>query len=130
MVKCVYCIHNNDGHCTGRRGIRFNDFVNPIEDIECPAYIGAGFVTIEGRPQRNLRGLATYSQEKKKGEKMEIEHNGGTLKTYTIPCLKGTCGDKIIEAEEIGYLNGVMHVRCKECGYIESIDLVELPERP
>lgn len=124
-------MYNDHGHCTGRRGVRFNDLINPIENIECPAYICVGFVTIEERSQRNLRRLATYSQGKKNGEKMEMEHNGSTLKTYKIPCLKGTCGDnKIIEAEEIGYLNGIMHVRCKECGYIESIDLVELPIKP
>ena len=50
---------------------------------------------------------------------MKQEPNGKMLKTYRMPCLKGTC-DEIVDVEEIGYLNGVMHLRCSKCGYIQQ----------
>ena len=48
---------------------------------------------------------------------MKIETNGGRLKTFKLHCPKGIC-DEIVEVEEIGYLNGTMHVRCMKCGFV------------
>ena len=54
----------------------------------------------------------------RKGERtINIETNGGHLRTFKSRCLKGICGE-IIDVEEIGYINGIMHVRCLKCGYV------------
>ena len=47
---------------------------------------------------------------------MKIEPNGGKIRTYKVPCLKGIC-DEMCEVEEIGYVNGILHLRCIECGF-------------
>jgi hypothetical protein len=94
-------MYYKNGRCTDRHGIKFNSFTDPIESIDCRAYIGAGFMCFERR---------------KEVRKMDNGHNGGWLKTYKVPCLKGIC-DEICEVEELGYVNGVMHVRCLECGF-------------
>ena len=56
--------------------------------------------------------------------KNKIETNGEILRTYEMPCSKCSC-EKAVELEEIGYINGAMHVRCKRCGYIQ-----QMPELP
>jgi hypothetical protein len=56
---------------------------------------------------------------------MENEPNGGKLKTYKTQCIRGLC-DEIVEVEEIGYLNKVMHVRCIKCGYEVQLDNLNL----
>ena len=56
---------------------------------------------------------------------MENEPNGGILKTYKTKCISGQC-DEIVEVEEIGYLNEVMHVRCIKCGYETQLDNLNL----
>lgn len=54
---------------------------------------------------------------------MNMNTNGGMLKKYKVPCLKeGACDEvkdwnELVEVEEIGYRNGIMHVRCTKCGY-------------
>lgn len=54
---------------------------------------------------------------------MKKKTNGGILKIYKVPCLKqGACDDikkwdELVEVEEIGYRDGIMHVRCMKCGY-------------
>ena len=52
---------------------------------------------------------------------MNSETNGGNLKTFKSPCPQGTCNE-IVEIEEIGYLNGTMHVRCMKCGFVIQSD--------
>lgn len=52
---------------------------------------------------------------------MKIETNGGRLKTFKSHCPQGIC-DEIVEIEEIGYLNGTMHVRCTKCGLVLQND--------
>ena len=56
---------------------------------------------------------------------MENEPNGGILKTYKTHCLRGLCNE-IVEVEEIGYLNEIMHVRCIKCGYEVQLDNLNL----
>ena len=56
---------------------------------------------------------------------MENKPNGGKLKTYKTQCIRGLC-DEIVEVEEIGYLNEVMHVRCIKCGYEVQLDNLNL----
>lgn len=50
---------------------------------------------------------------------MMRETNGGNLKSYKARCLKGICNETV-DVEEIGYLNGTMHVRRVKCGYIKQ----------
>ena len=108
MVKCVNCLYYKNSRCTDRHGVKFNDFGSPLGDIDCPAYIGAGYVCFERR---------------KEEEKMGNGHNGGILRRYKVPCLKdGACDevascDELVEVEEIGYRNDVMYIRCLKCGY-------------
>lgn len=54
---------------------------------------------------------------------MNNNTNGGKLKIFKAPCLKdGACDEvknwnELVDIEEIGYRNGIMHVRCLKCGY-------------
>ncbi len=52
---------------------------------------------------------------------MNAETNGGRLKTFKSQCPQGICNE-IVEIEEIGYLNGTMHVRCMKCGFVIQND--------
>lgn len=47
--------------------------------------------------------------------------NGEILKTYKMPCLKGTC-DEIVDVEEIGYIDDTIHLRCLKCGYVQQME--------
>ena len=46
-------------------------------------------------------------------------------KAYPMPCKK--CRT-LAESEQIGYRNGVTHIRCSHCGYEQQIGLDELPD--
>lgn len=52
---------------------------------------------------------------------MKNQTNGGILKTYKMPCLKGTCNE-IVEVEEIGYIDSTRHLRCLKCGYVQQVE--------
>lgn len=52
---------------------------------------------------------------------MKKQTNGGVLKTYKMPCLKGICND-LVEVEEIGYIDDSIHLRCINCGYVQQVD--------
>ena len=51
MAKCGYCIYYRNGRCTDKHGVKFNSLVDPVENIECPAFIGAGYICFERRTE-------------------------------------------------------------------------------
>ena len=51
--KCINCLYYQNNRCTDTHGIKFNKGGNALEEIPCPAYISAGFITF-GRQKNKV----------------------------------------------------------------------------